>query len=933
MLVGLFLVPSLGASPLAFPEGFAQDGSDLPPDGRVVYGTLGNGLRYAILPHDEPPGRVSMRLYVGAGSLMESEEQQGLAHYLEHMAFNGTENFPAGEMVEYFQRLGMAFGADTNAHTSFDETVYQLELPNRSEALLRDSFLLLQDYATAMTIAPEEVEKERGVILAELVQRDSVRYRTFVEELAFNLPGSRLRERLPIGLRETIEAATAERLRAYYESWYVPERMFVAVVGDVVPEEIEALVAEYFGGLPAREVPELPEPVASVERALQVGLHRESEAEAVSVSLTSIRPVQPRADTLAHRSAELRRDAAHAILNRRLDELARAEGAPFTRGSAVTYRWLDSVRISSLELTTTPERWEEALAVAEQGLRRALEHGFTEAEVAEVRANFRLAYERAVETAPTRPSRSLATGLVRAFGQRLVFLHPADEARVLLPVIAGFSPELLQAGMEANWAEGPNRWFVAGNVEASVTVADVEAARAASAAVAVLAPAAAAAAAFAYAEFGDPGEVIERVEHEDLGITQLVFANQLRVNLKETDFEAGTIRLLARVGGGVLSLPRGREELALVANETFIAGGLEAHPVAEIRRIFAGTQTGVSFTVGSDAFQLAGVTSTADLEKQLSLMTAYLVAPGYRQEALGLMRRGLDALYRTLTQRAEGVLQNEVANFLAEGDPRFGFPSREALEGASLAALQAWLEPELKTGYLEVSVVGDFETEAVVPLLAATLGALPERAAEKPSYRRERRVDFPDGEEKSFTYPTKIPRSMAAVYWPTDDLWDIGKTRRLRMLGTVLDDRLRLRVREELGDAYSPFAFATASETFTGYGFIGAVVPTAGGREDGMVPVLREIAEDLVEEGITPDELRRAKTPELEKLKQIRRNNAYWLNSVLASSQEHPERLRWARTIEEDFAAITEADLEALAREYLDYSEAATVLIRPVRER
>lgn len=916
-------------APLALPESWPHEGSDLPADPKVTWGQLKNGLRYAILPHDEPPERISLRLYVGAGSLMESGEQQGLAHFLEHMAFNGTENFPAGEMVEYFQRLGMAFGADTNAHTSFDETVYKLELPNASEEVLRDSLLLLRDYADRMVIAPEEVDRERGVILAEMVQRDSPEYRSFVEELKFLLPGSLVSERLPIGQREILESATAEVLRDYYETWYDPQRMFLVATGNVTAETLEPLFAEYFEGLEPGELPPLPVPVAAIESAFATAVHHEPEAKAVTVSMTSLEPVDRGPDSREKRVQELFRDAAHAILNRRFERYAQEEEAPFTRAFAVTYPWLNSVRTSSLVITTSPQQWNSALALAEQELRRAREHGFTEAEVEEVRARFRLVYEQAAQTASTRKAPGLANGLVQSFARGMVFTHPEDVYEILLPVIEEMSAEDLHEGIRRNWPRGPDRVFVAGNLPGEVDQEVALAAFQTSQEVAVEALETEEEKRFAYTDFGDSAEVLAQHTHEDLGITQVMFVHGVRLNLKPTDFEANTIRVLVRVGGGELSIPEGRPELAFVAGQTFVAGGLEEHSFDELRRILAGTSAGVSFGVAADAFELAGSTTPEDLELQLQLMAAYLSEPAFRPESLRLMQRELDEFYRGVNQTLRGTMRDEVARFLANGDGRFGVPDREQVEAVTLNEVREWLVPQLRDGYLEISIVGDFEVEETIELVAKTLGALPERTINKPSFSQARQVHFPAGQEERFTYPSRLPQALAGMYWPTDDIWDISQTRRLLVLASILDDRLRIKVREELGEAYSPSAYAIASDTYPDYGYLAALIPTEAGGAEALLPVLEEIAESVVLEGISKDEFERAMAPQLERLKLIRRDNGYWLHNVLGRAQEYPHRLDWARTIEEDIASITRDEIETLAVRYLDGASAARVLIVP----
>ena len=200
-LLAAFAIPALSQVKKSAPNPIPlpQENSDIAADKNVTWGVLENGMRYAILPNVEPPNRVSLRLFVDAGSLMEEDNQQGLAHFLEHMAFNGTTNFPPGEMVEYFQRLGMGFGNHTNAHTSFNETVYKLELPNVEDPILDEAFKLLRDYSDGMQMLTEEIEAERGIIMSEKRTRDSVGWRTFVEQIGFALPEHKVGSRLPIG--------------------------------------------------------------------------------------------------------------------------------------------------------------------------------------------------------------------------------------------------------------------------------------------------------------------------------------------------------------------------------------------------------------------------------------------------------------------------------------------------------------------------------------------------------------------------------------------------------------------------------------------------------------------------------------------------------------------------------------------------------------
>ncbi len=912
-----------------------HDESDLEPDPAVQWGVLPNGLRYALMRHTEPPERVSLRLYVRAGSLMETDEQQGLAHFLEHMAFNGTEHFAAGELVEYFQRLGMGFGNDTNAHTGFDETVYDVELPGSGDELLKDAFTLLRDYATNMLLQPGEIDEERGVILAEKRYRNSVEYRMMLDGLNFSLPESRIPARMPIGDEAVIANAGRERFTAFYNTWYTPDRMMVAVVGDIEPARFEALIQQYFGDIQApAEPPADPDLGRIEERGVQARVYREAEASGVSVDISYVGRFDKGPDSTARRANELTLSAAKAMLNRRLQILSREEDAPFISGSAYSYDWLDFVDSAGITLECQPEDWRGALRVAEQELRRALEHGFSEAELAEARANLLNGFREAALRAATRKSGALANELVGAASVGNVFTSPAQELALAESVLEAMTPEDAHRALVEAW-EGDTRLIhISGNLPEVATDDLALATYNESRAVAVEAPAAAEASEFAYGSFGEPGTVTSRTEVEDLGITQLRLSNNVYVNLKPTDFEDNVIRLLARFGGGLLEAPADKPGLPLLASSTFIAGGLQAHSADDLARIFAGKTVGVDFEVDNDAFTLSGTSNMLDLESQLDLMAAYLTAPGYRDEALRQARRSLPQLYIQLRNTPQGVMQDRVASYLASGDPRFGFPPEDAVMERDLGELREWLATPLSGSRLELSLVGDFEVEAVIPLLLRTFGALPERAADKPDFAAARLVSFPQppAEPHVIRYTSEIPKAVDLTVWPTTDQWDISRTRRLSVLAAVMDDRLRIKVREELGADYGPQAYSYASDTFEDYGDLVALMMVDPSRADELVNVGREIGAELLASGTTQDELERMIKPLLEQITQWRRNNRYWLGSVLASSQEHPVRLDWARSMVDDLKSITVEDINSLAREYLQPERAIRISIVPVTE-
>ena len=912
---------------------WAHEKSDLEPDDEVVWGRLDNGLRYAFLPNREPPGKVSLRLYVNAGSLMETDDQQGLAHFLEHMAFNGTRNFAPGEMVEYFQRLGMAFGADNNAYTGFDATVYILELPENSEPFLEDGLKVLRDYADGLLLLEAEIERERGIVLSEQRDRDSVRYREFVAQWEFLFPESRVSKRFPIGKESVIREAQRERFVDFYENWYTPERMVVVAVGDVEADTLVPLIEEYFSdGLLADHRPD-PDKGPIVHPGVTALLHTDSEAQSTSISIHTVQPYSSEGDTRAMRVRDFYLAVANQALSHRLSVLSKEANAPFYKGYAYAFDMLSFFEVGGIKLFCPPAQWRETLVTAELELRRAVEFGFTQAEIQAAGAKIINELEQQVKTASTRQSRRLAEALVGSISDNKVFTHPNTDLEIAQEAFGAAGPEEYLKAFHDLWQNEDRYIFASGDLELENAEAVLIETFEASKSVAVDAPIEAQTSTFAYTDFGQPGETVEEVWIEDLDIYQFRFANNVRLNLKRTDFEDNVIYVGARFGSGKLEALPDKEGLALLASSAFIGGGLVEHSADDLAQILAGKNVGVEFAVEDDAWLLKGQTGPEDLLLQLQLMCAYLVAPGYREEALRLARKSFDPLYRQLMHTAEGVVRDQVRRFLASGDFRFGFPSKEAAMERTLEELRTWMQEPLEKSYLEVSIVGDFDLEAVKKAMVATFGALPERLGAKPRFLDARKIQFPEtpGAE-DFFYMTELPRSVAALYWSTTDLQNIGLSRRLNLLSRVFSDRLRLQLREESGKAYSPYAVSEPSDTYIDYGFFYALTLTEPDDIEAVTEQMRSIGVSLQREGLTEDEFQRARKPMLTFIEEYVRKNSYWLNTVLMKSQESPERLEWARTFKSDYESITLDQLNEVADEYLKSEQAISIQVLPEKE-
>ena len=928
--LSMALMP-MAAAAAAQGDGFAQDRSDIPADPGISYGQLENGLRYAIMANDTPPDTASIRMAFNVGSLVEADDQRGLAHFIEHMAFNGSDNVPEGEMVALLERFGLQFGPDTNAGTSHDFVVYQLDMPEVDDETIDTGLFIMRETASNMTLDIEAIDRERDIILSEERVRNTPVRRWSNALMAFRYPDSLVTRRDAIGIAEIIQTAPREAFVRYYDAYYRPERAMLVIVGDIDIDRVEARIAEIFSDWsPSDE--DLEAPVAGsvdTERGFDTGYFHDPEFFTV-LTVESVHPDTIEADTVASRFDGLLDSLATSIVSRRMSTLISSGTSPLLQGSAgfSTEEYGFAARANILAVIQ-PERWEDGLALVEQELRRALEYGFTQSELDEQLSNLRTALETAVEQADTRASSALSDALWSSWRYHQVFNHPADSLVRYNGFEDDISLEAVNAAFREQWAGNGPLVFLATSLEINDAESRIAEVWNASAQMDVEAMEDTELGSWAYEDFGAPGEISERTEIADLGVTRLVFENGVRVSLKPTDFENDVIRINMTFGRGDIE-PRQKAVVDTVASSVFTSGGLEAHSFDDLSRILAGRNVGGGFGVNAGAFRMSAATTPADLGLQFQLFAAYMTAPGYRPESLAQYRASLPELRRSLGSTPAGVRSRDTARMLRSGDPRYGFPTDAESDAVDLDDVRAFLTPALERAPIEITVVGDFEEQAVIDAIAATIGALPARADDWPDYPENRILDFPQATDEPIrlTHNGGEDQALINVYWPTTDDSDRRASRVLRLMRAVMALKLTERLREQEAFTYS--ASSSNVESFYhpdyGYLYVGADI-----RIENIEPAyeaIGQIAADMANGEITDDELLRARRPLLEQIQTAFESNSAWLG-WLSQSFEYPERLDRIRTITDDYSDITLEDIVAAAHSYLSEERAYRVTILP----
>jgi len=933
LLAGCGLKPQSADTPKTsscISRGWPQDSSDLSVDPRLVFGTLDNGLRYVVVRNREPKDRVALYLDVQAGSLNETDEQRGLAHYLEHMLFNGTTHYPPGTLIEYFQSIGMSFGADTNAHTSYDETVYKLLLPTGSRKSLDDGMLVLADYARGALLLEDEVERERGIILAEKRSRDSAASRVSKKLLQFEFAGTRIADRDPIGTDQTLHAADSRLLRSFYDAWYRPENMIVVLVGDADPDQAVATISRYFSPLKAGNVePQCFDLGRVKESGMDVFYRFEPDLGVTKIGLSTVWNIQPRGDTAAWEKARLQEYVAASLLDNRLQHLVNTGNSPLTKARVYAGTFVQHFGYFGLSAQAGADKWQQGLSLLEQTLRQVLEYGVTDSELERVKREVNADLEKNVQTAPSKDSSKLAMEIIRKLNSNEVVLSPLQEQELYGRMLSEMSAADVEEALQGVW-EGARRLVkVAGTADlrgsGSSPEERIRQVWASSNSVAVAAWKQAETTDFPYlAPPEQSGSVQQVIRHKDIDAVTTVLANGLRINVKRTDFKDQEVLLSVNFGNGLLSEPV--PGLGKLATAVVHESGVGQMTREQLEEALAGRNGRVDFSVEPESFVFKGKGLSSELELMLQLVYTSLNDPAFRPDAYTRSMERFGQMYAAMQSSVEGTLQLQGDRFFAGGNPRYGFPPRDAFMKLRLEQVRTWLKNPFAHAQLEVSVVGDVEPEKVVALVSMYFGS---RTGQDAVLEKREPVVFPAGREKTVFVSSDVDKAVVTVGWPTDDFWDISRTRRLSVLASVFEDRLRRTIREELGATYSPVAYNLSSRVDSGFGVLRCLLTVDPSLVKKVCDTIGDIAEELARQGVTAEELQRNIAPIQTSIRDLQRTNRYWLESVLALSRRHPQQLQWPMTLQADFSAITRGQVDAFAQRYLQEKKAATLIIQP----
>nr|WP_315250483.1 insulinase family protein [uncultured Duganella sp.] len=930
LIAGLLLTISAAAAPAL------SDRISANPD--VKTGKLDNGLTYYIEKNAKPAQRVELRLVVNAGSVQEDDDQRGMAHLLEHMAFNGSTHFKKHELIAYLQSIGVRFGADLNASTGFDATIYMLPIPTDKPENLEQGMTVLEDWAHGLTLADQDINDERQIVLQEKRQRAGYGQRSLEAMLPKLANGSRYKDRLPIGTEDSILNAKADAVRRFYADWYRPDLMAVVMVGDIDPEQAEKMIKRHFAGLsmPANPRPRTvyaPAPLTTADAL--VFLDKEAPANNVQLYYATFGRKPP--ETVGEFREVLVRQLFSQLMKMRYGRLTQIAEPPFLGGGAGE---------NPVPFGVNQFGFTAAAAIGKAGVNaaidalvqentRARQFGFPANDLDVAKQNLLAGYAYTASSRATRDSAAVVGQYVRHFLAGGVLTGSDQDnayAKALLPtitldevnayaktIIPATPPKLVLYAAHTNSV---------GAGQTAPTGAELLARAEAAAKLPVAKVEEKALPANLMSYKPEPGSIVAQSEDKTLGVTTLTLSNGVKVMLKPTDFSKDKVLMLAVRPGGLYALPEAEKSSGRFASAVQNAMGVGSYTPADLQRVLAGKAVSYSAQLTAYADQLSGSSRSGDIESMLQLN--YLSATSPRRD---------ENLFRSFVTRGAESVRNrsampemrfaEARLLTVYGNhPQVDLPPKpadfEALNLDRTLNLQRSRMSSAKG--MTYLFVGDFEIDKIKPLLATYVATLP--VGDLPLTYRDPGIRQVRGVVRQEVKAGLEQKSQITFDFGGDVQYSYAESWPLGLLGDVLNLRITDELREKQKLIYSGNASVRYEKTPRGSYGVGITLPTSPQNVEKVEAAVWSEIERLQANGPTAEDLNKVKQARLQAYRRALREDGYWMNylrqGVLEDKDPH-EILK----IEQRINEVTADDIKAAAQRFLNRKNYVEMVLKP----
>ena len=916
----------------ARPDKFSPD-QKVPVDPKITAGELPNGLHYYIRENREPKNRAELRLVVDAGSVLEDDDQRGLAHMIEHMAFNGSKHFARQKLVQFMESIGMRYGPDLNAFTGFDETVYLLKIPTDSPSIIQTTLLILEDWAHGLTLDDKAIDKERGVVIEEwrLGQGADARMRDKQFPILFR--GSRYAERQPIGKKEVIETFKPETLKRFYKTWYRPDLMAVIAVGDFDRGKMEELIKRQFSGIP-RSPDAAPRPVYPVPDHDETlfAVATDKEASRSSVSVYHKLPLRDQS-TVGDYRQRIVENFFNSMLNGRFSEIAQKPEAPFLGAAASEERFVASKEVFALSAIVAEGGIAKGLRALYTEGERVARFGFTKTEFERQKADMLRFYERALVERDTEDSGEFAEEFTRSFleGEPIPGIEFEHELQShFLPGIALDEVNRL-AG---EWMTGKNRVIMVNAPDkagvAVPTAPELQSVLDDVKREPITPYQDTVSSAPLLAALPAPGEVVSSRTIEAAGITEWVLSNGVRVVLKPTNFKEDEILVRATSPGGISLAADENLVPANTADDVIGSSGLDGFSAVDLQKKLAGKAVSVTPSINELEEGLSGSASPQDAETLFQLIYLTFTAPRADPAVFEVFKSQLKAALENRARNPEVVFSDMLSNTLQRDQPRFRPMTVEELSRMDLGKSMAFYKDRFADASDFTFVfVGNLDLEKIKPLVCRYLGGLP--ALGRKETWKDWRVSTPEGVVKRKVLKGVEPKSLEAVVFSGPFRSTQENRLALRASAQVLETRLRKRLREDLSGTYDvtvrPYYSKIPREEYRVTIDLGADPR----RIDALTKVIFAEIKKLKNNGPSGAEVADVRLAESRDYETNVRENGWWL-AELTNRYRLGEDPGASLRIPETLARLSAKAVRAAARTYFNTKRYVQVTLYPEKQ-
>lgn len=917
----------------------AQDNltDKLPVDPRLKIGKLANGLTYYIQKNVRPEKKVELRLVINTGSILEDDDQQGLAHFTEHMAFNGTKNFRKNDLVSFLQSIGVEFGADLNAYTGFDETVYILPIPTEKKENIEKGFQILEDWASTITFDHAEIDKERGVVLEESRLGKGAEDRMFRVVYPKMFEGSKYANRLPIGKDDILKNFKYDAIKRFYRDWYRPDLMAVVVVGDLDPMEAERLIKSHFEKLKNPSAPR-PRTLTDVPaRKVSEGVvvtDKEATNHVVEIYYSYKKAKEE--TTIGDYRDYLIRMLFTSMLGQRMQELTQKAEPPFVFGGSNIGGWARGYEAYQSFAYLGKGGVEPAVSALVQENERARKFGFTPSELERIKKILMKNIERSYNERDKTESSNLVDEYVRNFLEKEPIPGIENEHKYYSKYLDGITLEEVNQFVARTIpaAEDSKLVILTGPEKAEFPIPSNNdlLALTANAAKTDLKPYEEKAVATSIMEkLPAPGTITAEKENKDLGVTELTLSNGVKVLLKPTDFKNDQVVMNAsRFGGQYLFDAKERFNAEFASTVVTQMGVGQFSPV-DLRKVLAGKTASVSPRLGPISETLNGQCSAVDVETMLQLTHLYFTQPRKDDDLFKSFIGKQQALYQNMAADPQFTFQDSIISILYKNHPwapKLPKPENFAQINEQ-RALDIYKERFGNANGFTFVLVGKFDVAAVKPLLATYLASLPS-SPQKSTFKDVGLRAVKGSLTREINKGTEA-KSYIRMFWNGESPYSEAEQLKLQAMVEVVNIKLIESLREELSGIYGGGMYGNLNKNPYNYYSLGISLPSGPENVDKLIKATMTEIDKLKTSGPSEEDLNKVKETWRQQYEVNMKDNVFWARQLL-QSVELASDAGQVLSYEKRIAALTPKDIKDAAIKYINMKNYVQIVLNPEKK-